>query len=66
MPQYSITPGGIEAEGAHLVVPLDAVDGQLPLGGGGGHIAGQSGQKAEGTNGQNGPGDGQISFAEEE
>ena len=31
MPQYSITPGGVEAEGAHLVVPLDAVDGQLTI-----------------------------------
>ena len=66
MPQYSITPGRIKAEGTHLVVPLDAVDGQLPLGGGGGHVAGQVGQQAQGHGGEDGPGDGQVSFAEEE
>ena len=65
MPQYSITPGGVEAEGAHLVVPLDAVDGQLPLGGGGGDVAGQGGDQAQGAHCQDGAGDGQVSFAEQ-
>lgn len=37
MPQYSITPGGIEGDGDHLLVPLDAVDGQLPVCGVGAH-----------------------------
>ena len=48
------------------MVPLDAVDGQLPLGGGGGDIAGQVGQQAQGNHRQDGPGHGQVSFAEEE
>lgn len=34
-PYYDITPGCVEGNGDHLLVPLDAVDGQLPGGGGG-------------------------------
>ena len=66
MPQYSITSRRIKAEGTHLVVPLDAVDGQLPLGGGGGDVGWQVGQQAQGHGGYNRPGDGQVSLAEEE
>ena len=33
MPLFNITPGGVEGEGDHLLVPLDAVDGQLAAGG---------------------------------
>ena len=32
-----VAPGGVEADGHQLLVPLDAVDGQLPRGGGGAH-----------------------------
>ena len=35
MPQNNITPCGVEADGHQLLVPLDAVDGQLAGGGGG-------------------------------
>ena len=66
MPQYSIPSGRIKAEGTHLVVPLDAVDGQLPLGGGGGDVGWQVGQQAQGHGGEDGSGHGQVSFAEEE
>lgn len=66
MPQYSIPPGGVEGEGADLVVPLDAVDGQLALGGGGGDVGGQIGHQAQGADGQQGPGDGQVPLAQEE
>ena len=65
MPQYSIGSGRVEAERHHLVVPLDAVDGQLPLGGGGGHVGWQGGEQAQGPGGQDGPRDGQVSFAEQ-
>jgi len=47
------------------VVPLDAVDGQLPLGGGGGDVGWQVGQQAQGHGGEDGPGDGQVSLAEQ-
>ena len=33
MPHSEITPGGVEGQGNHLLVPLHAVDGQLPRGG---------------------------------
>jgi len=48
------------------VVPLDAVDGQLPLGSGGGDVGWQGGEQAQGHGGQDGPGHGQVSLAEEE
>lgn len=35
LPHFCITPGGVEADGAHLLLPLHAVDRQLPLHGGG-------------------------------
>ena len=66
MPQYSIPPGGVEGEGADLVVPLDAVDGQLALGGGGGDVGGQVGHQAQSADGQQGPGDSQVPLAQEE
>ena len=34
-PQNSIPPGGVKADGDQLLIPLHAVDGQLPGGGGG-------------------------------
>ena len=37
MPQSYITPRRVEGDGQHLLVPLDAVDGQLAGGGGGLH-----------------------------
>ena len=30
VPQYSITPRSVETDGQHFLIPLDAVDGQLP------------------------------------
>ena len=48
------------------MVPLDAVDGQLPLGSGGGDVGWQGGEQAQGHGGQDGPGHGQVSLAEEE
>ena len=66
MPQHSIPPGGVEGEGADLVVPLDAVDGQLALGGEGGDVGGQVGHQAQGADGQQGPGNSQVPLAQEE
>ena len=40
LPQNNITPGGVEGDGDHLLIPLDTVDGQLPLGGRGHHRRG--------------------------
>ena len=36
-----VAPGGVEADGAHFLLPLHAVDGQLPLSGGS-HDAGRA------------------------
>ena len=66
MPQYSIPPGGVEGERADLVVPLDAVDGELPVGGGGGDVGGKIDDQAQGADDQDSPGDGQVALAQEE
>ena len=40
MPHSDITPGGIEADGDHLLIPLDAVNRQLAGGCGGAYCGG--------------------------
>ena len=66
VPQDSIPPGGVEGERADLVVPLDAVDGELPVGGGGGDVGGKSDDQAQGADDQDGPGNGQVSLPQED
>lgn len=66
VPHPIIPPGGIEGEGAGFEIPLDAVDGELPLGGGGGDVGGEGGDQTQGADGQEGGGDGQVALMEEE
>ena len=65
VPHPSIPTGGIERERAGFEIPLDAVNGELPLGGGGGDIGGEGGDQAQGADGQQGGGDGQVALMEE-
>ena len=44
----------------------DAVDGELPLCGGGGDVGGQGGHQAQGADAQQRPGDGQPTLAQED
>ena len=61
-----VAPSCVKREGAGLVVPLDAVDGELPLCGGGGDVGGQGGHQAQGADAQQRPGDGQPTLAQED
>ena len=49
LPHFCITPGGVEGQRADLAVLLDAVDGQIPLGGG---SHGGAWDNTKGTEGQ--------------
>lgn len=66
VPQYSIPPGGVEGERADLIVPLDAVDGELTVGGGGGDVGGEVCDQTQSQDSQNGPGNGQESLPQED
>lgn len=55
LPHFCITPGGVEADGAHPLLPLHAVDRQLPLHGGGRRPGGIAHRPEDGPRQHQGP-----------